>query len=147
MSCAHTSFHLIRQHDTTPQRYPFNPKQINITTNLPPTLYPYKQTNKQTHTICPKDTNPGNLYVAGETKKTITLTYAPASALCGVAKLFAANTLRWCVCVAQCVRARPIVWGHLLHDVSICVSSNLVCNLKRLVLIHNQVLICIKREY
>lgn len=42
---------------------------------------------------------PGNLSVAGETKKTIMLTYAPASALCGVAKLLTANAIRWCVCV------------------------------------------------
>lgn len=54
-----------------------------------------RHTRARTYAICPKDTKPGNLYVAGETKKTITLTYAPASALRGVAKLFTANTLRW----------------------------------------------------
>lgn len=64
---------------------------------LKPALFTKTDTNA--HIICPKDTKPGNLYVAGETKKTITLTYAPASALCGAAKLFTTNTLRWCVCV------------------------------------------------
>lgn len=84
-----------------------------------------------THTICPKDMKPGNLYVAGETKKTITLTYAPASALCGVAKLFAANTLRWCVCVSCCVHTESESMsncvGAFCTRVSICELSDLSC--------------------
>lgn len=82
--------------------FPFIPKtnQHNNTSSPPKTHTHTVRAHARTHTrtICPKDMEPGNLYVAGETKKTITLTYAPASALCGVAKLFTANTLRWCVC-------------------------------------------------
>lgn len=98
--------------------------QININTSPPSSSQ--KRAHMCIHTTCPKDMKPGNLYVAGETKKTITLTYAPASALCGVAKLFTANAIRWCVCM-QNVRGCPIVWGHLVHErASVCASSNLV---------------------
>lgn len=81
----------------------------------PPTTHIDTHTHVDTHHL-PQghEARPG-LSVAGETKKTITLTYAPASALCGVAKLFTANAIRWCVCL-QNVRACPIVWGHLVHE-------------------------------
>lgn len=83
------------------------------------------QTHTHTHTLtlvplAPRTWSQETFMSLGETKKTITLTYAPASALCGVAKLFTANALRWpvcvcagpCVCACSSVRACPIVWGH-----------------------------------
>lgn len=77
---------------------PFIPKQINRM----PLLASSRDTQPCRHTILPQGHEARQPLCRRETKKTITLTYAPASALCGVAKLFTANTLRWCVFMWAC---------------------------------------------
>lgn len=78
-----------------------------------PLLASSRDTQPCRHTILPQGHEARQPLCRRETKKTITLTYAPASALCGVAKLFTANTLRWCVSmrasVRLCVCARVLV--------------------------------------
>lgn len=112
-----------RKHPTKRKMIKRNKPTTSFCQQTNQTTQPHAATHTHSLTLvplAPRTWSQETFMSLGETKKTITLTYAPASALCGVAKLFTANALRWpvcvcagpCVCACSSVRACPIVWGH-----------------------------------